>query len=53
MGTMQLRPVGSVFVGRVEGVCMMEYFADLKKSAEPPKPFNILLPITQVLFAWA
>ena len=51
MGTIQLRPVGSVLVGLVEGVCMILYFADLKKSAEPPKPFNILLPMTQVLFA--
>ena len=27
MGTMQETPVGSVLEGRVEGVCMMEYFA--------------------------
>lgn len=30
---MQLTPVGSVLVGREEGVCMMLYLADLKKSS--------------------
>jgi len=32
---------------------MMEYLALRKKSAEPPRPFNILDPITHVLLAWA
>lgn len=32
MGTMQLTPVGSDFVGREEGVCIMLYLADRKKS---------------------
>ena len=35
------------------GVCMMLYFALLKKSALPPNPFSIRLPITQVLLACA
>ena len=53
MGTMQETPVGSVFEGRVEGVCMMEYLELRRKSAEPPRPFSMRLPITQVLLAWA
>ena len=51
MGTMQDTPVGSVFVGRVLGVCIMEYLAERRKSAEPPRPFSIREPITQVEFA--
>ena len=47
------RTVGSVLVGRVDGVCIILIFALRKKSAEPPKPFNILEPMTQVEFAWA
>jgi len=50
---MQDTPVGSVLDGRVDGVCMIEYLALRKKSAEPPRPFNIRDPMTQVLFAWA
>ena len=46
-------PWGSVLDGRVDGVCIMLVFALLKKSAEPPKPFNILEPITQVELACA
>lgn len=46
-------PVGSVLDGRVDGVCIMLIFALRKKSAEPPKPFNILEPMTQVELAWA
>ena len=46
-------PVGSVLDGRVDGVCIMLIFALLKKSAEPPKPFSILEPMTQVELAWA
>ena len=46
-------PVGSVLVGRVDGVCMIEYFAERRKSAEPPRPLSIRLPITQVEFACA
>lgn len=50
---MQETPVGSVFDGRVDGVCMMLYLADRKKSAEPPNPLSILEPMTQVELAWA
>lgn len=46
-------PWGSVLDGRVDGVCIMLIFALLKKSAEPPKPFNILEPMTQVELACA
>jgi hypothetical protein len=35
-------PIGSFFEGRTECVCMMESFEFRKKSALPPKPFNIL-----------
>ena len=52
-GLRKLLTVGSVFEGRVDGVCMMLIFALRKKSAEPPKPFNILEPMTQVELAWA
>ena len=44
---------GSVLDGRVDGVCIMLIFALRKKSAEPPKPFSILEPMTQVELAWA
>lgn len=50
---MQLTPVGSVFDGLTDGVCIIEIFAFLRKSAEPPRPFNILLPETLVEFACA
>ena len=50
---MQDTPVGSVLEGRVDGVCMMLYFALRRKSAEPPRPLSILEPMTQVEFAWA
>ena len=50
---MQEIPVGSVFEGLVDGVCMMLIFALLRKSAEPPRPLSILDPMTQVLFACA
>ena len=50
---MQETPVGSVFEGLVDGVCMILIFALRKKSAEPPRPLSILDPITQVLFACA
>lgn len=53
IGTMQLTPCGSVLLGLVLGVCMMLYLALLKKSALPPNPFSIRLPITQVLLACA
>ena len=46
-------PVGSVLEGRVDGVCIMLIFALRKKSAEPPNPFSILEPMTQVELAWA
>lgn len=42
MGTIEDMPVGSVLVGRADGACMIEILALLKKSALPPKPFNIL-----------
>lgn len=51
--TAETLTVGSVFDGRVDGVCMMLIFALRKKSADPPKPFNILEPMTQVELAWA
>ena len=51
IGTMQLIPVGSVLVGRVLGVCIMEYLAERRKSAEPPRPFSMREPMTQVLLA--
>ena len=44
---------GSVLDGRVDGECIMLIFALRKKSAEPPKPFSILEPMTQVELAWA
>ncbi len=44
-------PVGSVFEGRVDGVCMILILALRKKSAEPPSPLSILEPMTQVEFA--
>jgi hypothetical protein len=53
MGTMQLTPVGSVLDGRVLGVCMIEYLAERRKSAEPPRPLSMREPITQVLLACA
>lgn len=53
MGTMQETPVGSVFDGLVDGVCMMLILALRRKSAEPPRPLSILDPMTQVLFACA
>lgn len=53
MGTIQLTPWGSVLDGRVEGVCMMLYFDERRKSAEPPKPFSMREPITQVELACA
>ena len=53
MGTMQETPVGSVFEGLVEGVCIILIFALRRKSAEPPRPLSILDPTTQVLFACA
>lgn len=52
-GLRRLLTVGSVFEGRVDGVCIMLIFALRKKSAEPPKPLSILEPITQVELAWA
>lgn len=51
IGTMQLTPVGSVLEGRVLGVCMMEYLAERRKSAEPPSPLSMREPSTQVLLA--
>ena len=53
MKTPRILTVGSVFDGRVDGVCIILIFALRKKSAEPPKPFNILEPMTQVELAWA
>ncbi len=50
---MQETPVGSVFEGLVDGVCMMLILALRRKSAEPPRPFSILDPMTQVLLACA
>ncbi len=50
---MQETPVGSVFEGLVEGVCMILILALRRKSAEPPRPLSILDPMTQVLFACA
>lgn len=50
---MHVIPVGSVLDGRVLGVCIIEYLEERKKSAEPPKPFNIREPITHVLLACA
>jgi len=44
---------GSVLDGRVDGVCMMLYLAERRKSAEPPSPFSIRLPMTQVELACA
>lgn len=51
MGTMHEIPVGSVFDGRVDGVCMIDIFALRKKSADPPSPLSILEPMTHVEFA--
>jgi len=34
------------------GVCIIEILALRKKSADPPRPFSILLPLTQVELAW-
>lgn len=42
---MQETPCRSVLEGLVDGVCIMLIFALRKKSAEPPKPFNILEPM--------
>lgn len=50
---MQETPVGSVLDGLVLGVCMMEILLLRKKSAEPPRPFKILEPMTHVELAWA
>ena len=52
-GTIQLMPVGSVLLGRALGVCMIESFAFLKKSAEPPIPLSMRDPRALVELAWA
>lgn len=37
---------------KLTGVCMIEILEFLRKSADPPSPFSILLPLTQVELAW-
>src|SRR6185369_8887117 len=52
-GTTQEMPVGSILLGRLDGVCIIFRKPLRRKSPEPPRPLIILGPPTREGLPWA